>query len=188
MSPAVAKTSDREILTAARRLIVRNGVDGLALRDVAVAVGIKTPSLYKRFADRAALLRALKDLSLAELELVLRQAAGQSPPSTAFNNMAHAYRDFAKCQPEMYRLIHRPELKTDGLEAERKAAEPALKVMAALAGNDFALSSARCITSFLHGFVTMEIDGNFRLGGSIDEAFTFSLEAILNGIKLKKGI
>jgi AcrR family transcriptional regulator len=182
VSPAIAKTSDRDIIAAARRLIKQRGADELTLQDVAQAVGIKAPSLYKRFKDRTALLRAVKDDALTELETVLRKAADDHPAPVALKKMAFAYRRFGKRQPEIYRLIYRPELKDATLEPERKAAAPALELMTALLGPRVSLAAARCITSFLHGFVLMEITGNFRLGESVDAAFDFSIEVILNGL------
>lgn len=182
MSPAIAKTTDRDIVSAARRIIRRRGVEGLALRDVAEAVGIRAPSLYKRFDDKAALLKAVKDDALLQLEAALRKAGQGHPPALAFTRMAAAYREFARTRPEIYRLIHRAELKNEDHEAERRAAAPGLEVMEALVGQAHALKAARCASSFLHGFVTMEIDGNFGHEGSADEAFTFSVYVILQGL------
>ena len=45
-----------------------------------------------------------------------------------------------------------------------------------------ALSAARLFTAFLHGFATMENGGEFKMGGSVDAAFGFGLEAILGGL------
>lgn len=56
MCPTAAKTSDSDIIKAARSIVVAKGADGLLLKDVANTVGVKAPSLYKRFADRDALL------------------------------------------------------------------------------------------------------------------------------------
>jgi hypothetical protein len=38
------------------------------------------------------------------------------------------------------------------------------------------------LTSWLHGFVSMELAGAFRLGGDIDAAFDFGLTVLLDGV------
>ena len=81
MCPAIAKTSDIEIIRAANSLVEKNGPEGLVLRDVADLVGIKTPSLYKRFADRNALLSALRLEVKKSLETALQVAADYSRPA-----------------------------------------------------------------------------------------------------------
>ena len=44
------------------------------------------------------------------------------------------------------------------------------------------LAAARCFISFLTGFVTMEIDGNFGFDGPVEEAFRYSVATILKGL------
>lgn len=155
----------------------------MTLRDVADAVGIRTPSLYKRFANREALLQRVKDEVLADLQRDLEEAVSGEIPIDAVSLMARAYRARALAQPHLYRLMHMPALKTSALAAEHRAAAPALDLMAELVGPQNALHAARCFTSLLHGFVTMEIDGSFGFGGSVDEAFDFSLATLVTGLR-----
>jgi Tetracyclin repressor-like, C-terminal domain len=49
------------------------------------------------------------------------------------------------------------------------------------------MSAARLLMAFLHGFVSMELAGAFRLGGSVDDAFAFALDAILAGLPRAAG-
>lgn len=185
MSPAIARTSDTDIVKAARRLIAARGVEAVTLADVAAAVGIRAPSLYKRFTNREALLLAVKNGVLAELHHDLEAAVGGRTRLEAVDEMARVYRARALQDPHLYRLIHMPQLKTPDLEAERRAAAPALALMEDVVGPDHALHGARCFTSLLHGFVTMEIDGSFGFGGSVDEAFDFALAALLAGLQAR---
>ena len=45
------------------------------------------------------------------------------------------------------------------------------------------LPAARMLTAFLHGFVTMEIDGAFHLHGDVPRAFEFAIAKILAGLE-----
>jgi hypothetical protein len=52
----------------------------------------------------------------------------------------------------------------------------------ALVGKDQAFAAARVLTPFLHGFVSMELAGAFRLGPDLDRAFTRGVGTILAGL------
>ena len=98
--------------------------------------------------------------------------------------MADAYRAFARAHPHLYALMFAPEAPHDpaGDAARRAAAQPILSRLVDLVGTARALPTARALTAFVHGFVSMELQGAFRLGGSVDEAFALGLELLLSSI------
>ena len=49
------------------------------------------------------------------------------------------------------------------------------------------LPAARTFTAWIFGFCTMEQAGAFRLGGDVDEAFEFGLDALLGAIGVRRG-
>jgi AcrR family transcriptional regulator len=65
--PVHPKTTDAQIVQAARHWVERAGRDGFSMNDVAASVGIRAPSLYGRFKDRASLLGAVELQVCAEL-------------------------------------------------------------------------------------------------------------------------
>jgi AcrR family transcriptional regulator len=99
---APAKTSDREICEAARRLLEIHGEAGLSMQAVADAVGVRAPSLYKRFADRTDLLTAAARHALEELTELLGDPPGGLETYESLERLAHTYRKFAKKNPRMY--------------------------------------------------------------------------------------
>lgn len=183
--PAVAKTSDDEIVAAARSIIAEHGAEALSFAAVASEVGVRGPSLYKRFADRAALLDAVRENVLRDLATALLGASRHREPVKQVSAMARAYRRFGNAEPHLYRLV----MTTGGAptEAARAAISPLFEALGRVVPAKSILPAARSLTAFLHGFVSMEINGSFQLGGSVDDAFDFGLGAILAGIRADRG-
>jgi AcrR family transcriptional regulator len=179
--PAPAKTSDAAIVAAAKRIAAAEGLENLSLQAVAEAVGIRTPSLYKRFADRAALVEAVREEVLKSLAERLNKVASKRDPAKALRAMANEYRRFAQREPQLYRLVM-----ASGGEpspAARAAVAPLFETLSALLGIERALPAARTLTAFLHGFVSMEIGGSFQFAGSVDDAFDFGIRTLLAGLE-----
>lgn len=154
------------------------------MNDVAGAVGVRAPSLYGRFADRSALLAAVEIELWRDLGRALGRARRSGGPIEALKAQARAYRAFARSNPRGYALLFDAEaVKTEeGLLARAAAVEPAMQPLAALVGEKHALAAARVLTPFLHGFVSMELAGAFRLGGGLDAAFERGVATILDGL------
>ena len=187
--PAPAKTSDAQIVAAARRLLESRGREGFSLNEVAAAVGIRAPSLYRRFVDRAAILEAVelslwRDMAQALAEAIVpRRALG------TLRSQARAYRSFAKTYPNGYSLMFdvRSRHTEEGTRVRTDALAPAIPAFIALVGKEKALLAARVLTPFLHGFVSMEIGEAFRLGGGLDAAFDHGVATILQGLARTRG-
>jgi AcrR family transcriptional regulator len=183
--PAPPKTTDAAIIEAARTLLESKGREQLSLSDVAAAVGIRAPSLYRRFENRAALLEAVELEICRDLARTLSNAGKpRSSPVEILKAQARAYRAFAKVYPNGYALLFdvRSRSSEEGTRLRAEAAAPALEPLGQLVGKEHALSAARVLTPFLHGFVSMELGAAFRLGGGLDAAFEYGLSAILRGL------
>jgi AcrR family transcriptional regulator len=181
--PAQPKTSDAEIVSAARTIIEREGRD-FSMAQIAASVGIRGPSLYGRFPDRGALLAAVEIELWRELQLVLSRAARGDEPRERLAAVARAYRAFGKANPKGYALMYdaRAERTKEGHDARAAAYGAARASFVALVGEADALLAGRTVTPFLHGFVSMELAGAFRFGSGLDEAFEFALATILDGL------
>lgn len=182
--PAPPKTTDAEIIAAARKLVETRGRNGFSMNDVAKAVGVRAPSLYGRFADRAALLSAVEVETWRAMERAIAQAPRSPDSIKTLTAQSRAYRAFAKGHPESYALIYdaNAERTEEGTRARAAALAPTIPAFTALVGERDALAAARTLVPFLHGFVSMELSGAFRLGGDIDEAFERGVATILVGL------
>ena len=182
--PAPPKTTDAEIVAAALKLLESRGHDGFSMGDVAAAVGVRAPSLYGRFADRASLLASVELEVLRALEQAIARAPRARDPIKTLTSQARAFRAFAKARPQSYALIFdaAAERTEEGVRARAAALAPTMPAFTALVGEHEALAAARVLTPFLHGFVSMELAGAFRLGGGLDDAFENGVATILAGL------
>lgn len=107
--PAPALTSTAAIVAAGRRLLEERGADALTMRDIAEAVGVRAPSLYKRVRDRTDLVRLILESVTDELADALDKAAGSGDPVQDLKAMADAYRAFAHANPAAWALLNGPQ-------------------------------------------------------------------------------
>ena len=174
-----------ELVGIARGLVETAGPDALTLGALASKAGIKPPSLYKHFADRAAVLKAVEIEVLYELERWLRQETRGATPKARLIAMAKAYRAWGKAKQNRYRTIYSGNAFNDP-QIRAACLHSALPLFEELAAAGIAetrrLPLSRTLVAFMHGFTLMEIGNAFNLGGSVDEAFDSSLETILREI------
>src|SRR5271155_3613980 len=102
--PYPSKTDRQTILATAMEQVSRDGIQKLAIRSVAAALGLAPNALYRYFANLAALEAALAEESRRRLLEVLRKAAGKKPPEEAIRSIARAYLQFAREQRQVFSL------------------------------------------------------------------------------------
>ncbi|NEA42831.1 TetR/AcrR family transcriptional regulator [Streptomyces sp. SID11385] len=172
--PSPEKTSFAVIVAAGRELLESEGPQGLTMQKVATRVGVRAPSLYKHVANRAALLDAVAEATVEDLTDRITATDGTLPA------IARCYRAFSTAHPEAFRLVmhstHAPR------PALARAAQPLIDATAVLTGPEESLEAARFVTAWLTGFISMELSGSFRLGGDVDRAFAYGLEALYEGL------
>ena len=183
--PAPAQTSTDAIVAAGRRLMEERGADALTMRDVADAVGVRAPSLYKRVRDRTDLFRLILEDVTDELTESMDAAAGSGDPVADLRAMASAYRGFAHANPAAWALLNGPQWQSIPGTTERsvRSSAPVLRTIAVVAGEQDALAAARTLVPWVQGFITMELSGAFHLGGDIEDAWRFGLDRLLAAIR-----
>jgi AcrR family transcriptional regulator len=184
VSPARARTSNEHVVAAGRELLEAGGLEAVTMLAVADRVGVRAPSLYKRFADRGALVAAIGASALEDLARGLEPPTQDPDPSNGLRGIAAAFRAFAHRNPRTYELLfmNLPPGSRPPAELNVKASAPLLQVAERLVGKERALEAARLVTAFAHGFVSMEITGAFRLGGDVDEAYRYGVDALVDAL------
>ena len=183
--PAHAQTSTAAIVAAGRQLLEARGPNALTMREVADAVGVRTPSLYKRVRDRSDLVRLILEDVTDELTTVTDAAAASGDPATDLRAMMAVYRSFAHANPVAYTLMYAPEPVSGAIERSERSSATLMRLATDLAGPQHALPAARTIMAWANGFITMELAGAFRLGGDLGEAWNFGLARVLDAVQHK---
>lgn len=155
-----------QVLDAALDLIEREGEGALTMRALAAAVGIRAPSLYRHFPDKAALEAAL---AARGLELLRARA----PADGDLLAQLRAYRAFARDHPALYRLLTDRPLRRDLLPAglEDAAAAPLVRATGSRV-------RARAAWALVHGLVALEQAGRFPDDADLDAVLAAAAAAL----------
>jgi AcrR family transcriptional regulator len=185
MCPYPAQVNRETILQQAQAMIEAEGVEHLSLHKLAAALGVKAPSLYRYFTHKADLLQAVNLATNQALVAALghTQTLAGTDPAQRFLAMAQAYRAFAQANPATYGLAYSnllPEARPDPQTLEALAL-PIQALMAEIVGAERSLAALRGAWALLHGFVTLELNGQFQRGGDLDAAFAQAVRAYLMG-------
>ena len=181
--PAHAQTSTAANVAAGPRLLERRGPDALTMRDVAKAVGVQAPSLYKRVRNRDHLLELILDDVADELTVLLDAAATSGDPAQDVRSLAQAYREYAHAHPRAYGLLFASQAAPGATARAQRSSAALLRVTAALAGPDHALPAARTVVAWAQGFIAMELAGAFRLGGDVDAAWQYGIARLVDAVR-----
>lgn len=172
--PTPDRTTHDAIVVAAAALLEEEGLAGVTMQAVAQRVGVRAPSLYKRVESREALIRSVAEATLRDY--AQRLGAHDDPA-----RIAAELRRFGHERPAAFQLVMTPAAGTPVAAQEYRVAASASLLRAAeeLAGAEHALEAARTLTAWATGFISMEINGAFTLGGDVDDAWEFGLENLL---------
>ena len=100
------------LLQEAARLFARKGFRGVSLEEIASAVGISGPALYRHFSNKQAILTAvLEDVSVRLLEGGRTRVGAASSPSEALELLVDFHADFALGETDRIR-VHNRDLAT----------------------------------------------------------------------------
>ncbi|WP_329076699.1 TetR-like C-terminal domain-containing protein [Streptomyces niveus] len=91
------------LIGAGVELAREGGPDAVVLREATRRVGVVPNAAYRHFADRRALLAAVRQAALAELAAELEHAAAELDARARLRALVLRYLDFAQTQPGLFR-------------------------------------------------------------------------------------
>jgi AcrR family transcriptional regulator len=177
--PRVGLTPEA-VIDAAVAIADAEGLEAVTLTRLAADLGVRPPSLYKHVAGLDAVRRGLALRGMTEANRRLQLATIGKARDDALYALADAYWRFARERPGLYAAslrAARPE------EPDVAAAGEALlaTVLAVLCGYGVgdadALHATRGLRAIIHGFVSLDAAGGFRLELDLDESFRRLLAA-----------
>ncbi len=157
------------IATAARDILIAEGLSSVSLRRVAASLGVTAPALYAHVVDKRDLLQGIAE---QEIDALLRRFADvpDGEPAERLRGMCQVYVDYALQNPDLFRAIFlfRPELTAEPRGDEMPLGARILESFEAVVGDasnrgairdsDPALA-ALTVWSTVHGVVTLLLAG-----------------------------
>lgn len=144
------------------------GADHVSLRAVAAAVGVSPSAAYHHFADKDALIEAVRERGFVELDsFILAQVstdAGQSDPIELLRHSANAYISYAVDHPHLFQVMF------SGIQTPRRPEYIESSILSMLAHLQseygFAETDSQLLESVLlasvHGIAALVIEGRMN--------------------------
>ena len=188
-----AGLSTDSVLDAAAAIADAEGLSAVTLAHLAAKLGVRPPSLYKHVDGLDAVHRGLALGGLREATARVQRATVGKAGDDALFAFARAYWQFARDRPGLYAASLRAARPG---ENDLAAAGDAMigVLLAVLAGygvkgND-ALHAIRGLRAIVHGFVSLDAAGGFRLKLDLDESLgrllnAFAADLRARGVKEK---
>jgi AcrR family transcriptional regulator len=177
--PFPAKTTPETILETAIKLLETQGEATLSMRTLAEALSIKAPSLYRHYADRAALETAIAAEAAKQLLEQIQNATKRKQPLSAARATARAYLEFARSHPALYDMMMRPQAAAGNPQALWRKV---LELIENINGNPDDTPAAVAFWAYLHGFASLDRLGSFGQSGP-KGGFEIGLESLLEGFQ-----
>lgn len=154
------------LVDEALAILAQSGPGAITLRELARRLGVTHTAPYAHFADKKTLLEAVAAEGFDRLTKLLAQAgASEADPSRRFVTQGIAYVQFARDNPNLYRLMFvDPELANDPecvwSEQADSAFDVVLNVLSEIGvPKEADITEVACgIWSLLHGVAMLEID------------------------------
>ena len=185
MSPYPVQTDLETIIKAARTLIERDGVEHLSLTRLAQVVGIKAPSLYNHIDSKNSLLHAVIEDTYRHMFEAYDDAIQNSGPNAEDKLLAlmDAHYQFAHANPNAYVLAYTaadPQQLSDA-DMLLKQALRVQEIIIKITGEANSLTAVRGLLAIVHGFVMLELNGQLRRGGDLQQTLRDVVRAYLRG-------
>jgi AcrR family transcriptional regulator len=185
--PYPSQTDRESIIRMAQTMIERDGVEQLSLAQLAAALNIKAPSLYRHIPSKTVLLLEVNSLTFQQLFQAYAAAvqATETTPKARLFAILRAHRVFAHAHPQTYVLAFTTtnrDQRPDPAMLERLVL-PIQAEMEAITGTERSLAALRGALALVHGFVMLELNEQFQRGGDLAEAFEQAITAYLAGVQ-----
>lgn len=182
-----AGLASSSVTEAGAVLADEGGFDNLSMGLLAERLGVKTPSLYKHVDSLADLSHRIAVLAMIELGDAVRDATQGRAGPDALAAAARVFRSYVKEHPGRYAAGNsaRPTGPDDPLipASNRLLASLSAVLRGYRLDPGEEIHALRMVRSLLHGFVTLEVAGGFRIDTDIDASFAWIVGFIDRGLQ-----
>src|SRR6266446_5290260 len=173
------------VVEAAARLVDEEGIEQLTLGRLAERLGVRTPSLYNHVAGLPGLKHDLALFCSRELlDRLLRATIGKSRAEDIFA-LANAYRAYARETPGRYAFtLQAPDPGDQVLQAVAQQLVDVVRAVLApyRLSEEEAIHAIRSLRSIVHGFISLEMAGGFRMPVDLDASFHWLINLYIAGL------
>jgi AcrR family transcriptional regulator len=183
--PYPSKTGRQQILSAAMKLLARNGLRGVTVRAVASSLKIAPNALYRYFPDRKRLEEAVAAEAALRLHAVLLKATSRAHTGEQrIRMLAGTYMRFASEQHLLYEAlaVPRPATGQDAVGPERLW-QFAVEQVSRISGERAAPEATVALWAFLHGMAALQSANAFDEEKPFS-SFEFGLQAWMDATKV----
>lgn len=165
------------LVDAAQKLIVKHGVEGFSLREAARLVKVDPAMVYRSFAGKDDLVRAVADRGFTELAEGMRSAARRCKSTEAvLKAYGRVYLRFAFANPAVFRIMFGPA-RGSPLPVSGSPLELLAECAGALPGAKSPTQAAALCWAGMHGIAVLFLDGALERAVTVD-AHTLSGQMI----------
>jgi len=173
------------VVEAAAKLVDEEGIEQLSLGRLAERLGVRTPSLYNHVAGLPGLKHDLALFCSRELlDRLLRATIGKSRTEAIFA-LANAYRAYARETPGRYAFtLPAPDPGDQVLQAVAQQLVDVVRAVLApyRLSEEEAIHAIRSLRSIVHGFISLEMAGGFRMPVDLDASFHWLINLYIAGL------
>lgn len=161
----MSRTED--ITRVAREMLRTKPWHEISTRQIATALGIKAPSLYKH-------VRGMDDVATLLAEAALREYISATASVASASELLKRHREIALSEPNLYKLMNSADFPREKLPAglEEEAGTPFYLVC-----NKDPVR-AQALWAFAHGCAILEIDSRFAGGAPADGVWDAGLSLV----------
>lgn len=180
-------------------ILESDGLNAVTMRELSKRLNVSRSAIYRHFDSKDALVVAVMIEGFHRLDAILLPTfEAKQSISARFIMMGRAYLDFAKANPELYRLMFGEQLQDERGEScditdEAQAVGFFSLVnliregqQAGLFVDEEAVYLATVVASSIHGYALLYIDGHTHVQESFEQIYLISASMLLRGM-LKPG-
>lgn len=181
------------LIAAGMEIIEEKGLPGLSLRAIAARVGVSHTAPRNHFGSLRGLLTAIgAEAFRIHAEAMKKGVSDTSPGPERLRAAMEGYVDFALRHPSLFAMMFSPEycdVDDEELRANARASYSVLEDIArdldwpGAAAPQGALRTEMMLWSFVHGYATLRLAGQFPPAG--DGAEPFGIADILPGFRYR---